>query len=79
MKTVWKSNVRIHDLRHTFASHLVSRGASLQLVGSLLGHTQAATTQRYAHCAPEALRNVANSFPDDHGHASRWDPEERDN
>jgi site-specific recombinase XerD len=29
----------------------------------LLGHTQAATTQRYAHCAPEALREVANSFP----------------
>jgi integrase len=62
-KTIWKPLVRIHDLRHTFASHLVSRGASLQLVGSLLGHTQASTTQRYAHCSPEALREVANAFP----------------
>jgi integrase len=62
-KTVWTSSVRIHDLRHTFASHLVSRGASLQQVGKLLGHTQAATTQRYAHADPKALRTVANSFP----------------
>lgn len=63
MKTVWTSNVRIHDLRHSFASHLVSRGASLQLVGKLLGHTRTETTARYAHCAPEAVRGVANSFP----------------
>ena len=62
-RTIWKPLVRIHDLRHTFASHLVSRGASLQLVGKLLGHTLPSTTQRYAHCAPEALRDVANSFP----------------
>jgi integrase len=62
-KTVWSSSVRVHDLRHTFASHLVSRGASLQLVGKLLGHTRAETTARYAHCAPEAVREVANSFP----------------
>jgi site-specific recombinase XerD len=62
-KTIWKPLVRLHDLRHTFASHLVSRGASLPLVGRLLGHTQASTTNRYAHCAPEAVREVANSFP----------------
>ena len=62
-KTVWRSSVRLHDLRHTFASTLVSRGASLQLVGKLLGHTQPTTTNRYAHCAPEALREVANTFP----------------
>ena len=41
------SGARLHDLRHTFASHLVSGGASLPLVGALLGHTQARTTQRY--------------------------------
>src|SRR4029078_6860981 len=42
-------DVRIHDLRHTFASMLASSGASLTLVGSLLGHTKASTTPRYAH------------------------------
>ena len=63
MKTVWKPLVRVHDLRHSFASYLVSEGHSLYLVGKLLGHTQASTTQRYAHCSNEALRGVTNSFP----------------
>ena len=58
----WRPNVRVYDLRHSFASHLVSRGASLYLVGRLLGHTQAATTQRYAHVADGALRSIANGF-----------------
>jgi integrase len=56
------ADVRPHDLRHTFASHLVSDGASLTLVGALLGHTQPHTTQRYAHLADHALRNVTNQF-----------------
>jgi integrase len=42
-------DVRMHDLRHSFASIAVSGGASLPLVGALLGHADAATTQRYAH------------------------------
>lgn len=42
-------DVRIHDLRHTFASIGVSQGLSLPVVGSLLGHSQPAMTQRYAH------------------------------
>lgn len=54
--------VRIHDLRHTFASHLVSSGESLAVVGRLLGHTQAATTMRYAHLADSALREAVNRF-----------------
>jgi integrase len=41
-------DLRIHDLRHTFASLLVSGGASLEMIGKLLGHTQIGTAQRYA-------------------------------
>ena len=60
--TRWKPSVRIHDLRHTFASHLVSRGESLHIVGKLLGHTQPQTTARYAHVADESLRSAVNRF-----------------
>ena len=48
--------MRIHDLRHTYASILASSGLSLPIIGALLGHTQAATTQRYAHLLDGALR-----------------------
>ena len=47
-----------HVLRHTFASQLVSRGASLKAVQDLLGHSTVNMTQRYAHLAPEVLRDV---------------------
>lgn len=70
IKKFWRSvrklasipDVRLHDLRHTFASHLVSSGLSLPLVGKLLGHTQAATTQRYAHLADDPQRAAAAQF-----------------
>lgn len=41
--------LRIHDLRHSFASQLASGGASLPLIGALLGHSNPVTTSRYAH------------------------------
>ena len=50
------TDVRIHDLRHTFASLLVSGGMSLPMIGKLLGHTQVQTTQRYAHLFDDPLR-----------------------
>ena len=59
----YKPLVRTHDLRHSFASELVSRGASLYQVGKLLGHTQASTTMRYAHFHDESLREATNKFP----------------
>jgi integrase len=52
-------NYRIHDNRHTHASHLVSSGMSLAIVGRLLGHTNPITTQRYAHLADDPLREAA--------------------
>ena len=54
-------DVRIHDLRHTFASLLVSGGASLEMIGRLLGHTQIGTTQRYAHLIDAPLRAGVNA------------------
>ncbi len=54
------TNLRIHDLRHSFASALVSRGTSLPIIGGLLGHTQVSTTARYSHLADRAMRDATN-------------------
>ena len=51
-------DVRIHDLRHTFASMAAASGASLPMIGKLLGHTQAQTTERYAHLADDPLHQL---------------------
>ena len=48
-------DVRLHDLRHSFASVAAAGGLSLPMIGKLLGHTQAATTQRYAHLAADPV------------------------
>lgn len=50
------ADARMHDLRHTYASILASAGDSLPVIGALLGHTQAATTARYAHLFDDPLR-----------------------
>lgn len=53
-------DVRIHDLRHTFASVAVAAGQSLPMIGKLLGHSQVQTTARYAHLAGDPVRAAAN-------------------
>jgi integrase len=52
------TGLRVHDLRHSYASFLVSAGHGLPVVGALLGHTQASTTQRYAHLHDEVTRRA---------------------
>ncbi len=54
-------DLRLHDLRHSFASIAVSAGASLPIVGALLGHRDAATTQRYAHLSDDPIRSVSDA------------------
>lgn len=48
--------VRIHDLRHSFASFGAQGGLSLQMIGKLLGHTKVSTTEKYAHLAADPVR-----------------------
>jgi integrase len=53
-------DVRIHDLRHSFASVAAGIGMSLPMIGKLLGHSQPATTARYAHLAADPIRAASN-------------------
>jgi integrase len=70
IKKFWKvvtgqariADYRLHDNRHTHASHLVSSGLSLEIVGRLLGHTNPTTTKRYAHIADSPLRAATERF-----------------
>jgi hypothetical protein len=53
--------LRMHELRRSFASFAVANGASLFLVGKALGHSQATTTEGYAHLADDPVRAVSEA------------------
>lgn len=53
--------LRIHDLRHFYASNMASNGISIYVISKLLGHRDVVTTQRYSHVSDEALKNAANT------------------
>ncbi|MBI2407491.1 MAG: site-specific integrase [Gemmatimonadetes bacterium] len=54
--------VRLHDIRHTAASHAIGGGLSLYVTGKLLGHKDQATTQRYAHLADDVQKRAADDM-----------------
>jgi len=54
--------VRLHDLRHTFASYGATGGLGLPVIGKLLGHMNASTTQRYAHVGADPLRKASDAI-----------------
>lgn len=56
------TDLRLHDLRHSFASIAVGGGMSLPMIGKLLGHTQTATTARYAHLADNPLKEANDAI-----------------
>jgi len=58
------TNLRLHDLRHSFASVGVSLGSSLPILGKLLGHRDVSTTQRYAHLADKPVRRAVEDIGD---------------
>jgi integrase len=57
-------DVRLHDLRHSFASLAIARGISLKMIGTLLGHRRESTTNRYAHLAQTAAAAVNDEVAD---------------
>ncbi|AMD90242.1 tyrosine-type recombinase/integrase [Desulfovibrio fairfieldensis] len=59
LETAGLSGWRIHDLRHAYASYAASSGKSLPVIGAILGHSQPATTQRYAHLADNPVAVAA--------------------
>jgi site-specific recombinase XerD len=54
-------DLRIHDLRHSFASDALQLGQDLTMIGKLLGHTQVQTTARYAHLKTDPIRSAADT------------------
>lgn len=65
------ADVRMHDCRHTLASHLAMSGHSLLIIAKVLGHQNTRTTERYAHVSNEALRDAVNTAARVSG--TKWD------
>jgi integrase len=61
-KAAGLEGLRIHDLRHSFASFGVGASLGLPIIGKLLGHTQAATTHRYAHLDADPMRRAVETI-----------------
>ncbi|MDB5581329.1 MAG: hypothetical protein JWR80_6505 [Bradyrhizobium sp.] len=64
-KTAGLDDVRIHDLRHSFASIGASTGDSMLIIGALLGHRSAKTTERYTHLSDHPLKTAAERISDE--------------
>ena len=68
LKKAWIEDFRFHDLRHSFASRLVMKGAGLKAVQELLGHKNIKMTMRYAHLSEDfkkdAVELLDRDFPD---------------
>ena len=60
--TAGVTGVRLHDLRHTYASFGAGGGLGLPIIGRLLGHSQPATTARYAHLDNDPLRRASEAI-----------------
>ena len=60
-------DVRLHDLRHTFASRALALGEGLPMIGDLLGHRMVTTTARYAHLARDSVRHATANVGGDLG------------
>lgn len=66
-------DVRMHDLRHSYASVAATLGESLPMIGKLLGHTQAQTTARYAHLAADPVKEAAERIAESINEAMKGD------
>jgi integrase len=64
MRRAGIDDFHFHDLRHTFASHLVMKGANLKAVQRLLGHSDSKMTDRYSHLSPDHLKETVNLLGD---------------
>ncbi len=70
-------DVRIHDLRHSYASGALALGEGLPMIGKLLGHTQVQTTARYAHLANDPVKTAGGKVSDMIGTAMLGEPKSR--